>query len=227
MARRAPAPLVTLKIASSADGRTASKSGHSKWITGSGARERGHLLRATHDAIMIGSATAIVDDPTLTCRLPGLEARSPVRIIADGRLRLPLTSKLVRDARKVPVWILTFADADAGRRAAFIDCGVELIDVPVVSDTGLMDMKAAVRILAQRGLTRVLVEGGARLASSLVRARLVDRVEWFRSSTIMGGDAYPAIAALGVERVDDAPKMSLTHQLALGSDTLSSYVMRS
>ena len=220
-------PLVTLKIASSADGRTASKSGHSKWITGSGARERGHLLRATHDAIMIGSATAIVDDPTLTCRLPGLEARSPVRIIADGRLRLPLTSKLVRDARKVPVWILTFADADAGRRAAFIDCGVELIDVPVVSDTGLMDMKAAMRILAQRGLTRVLVEGGARLASSLVRARLVDRVEWFRSSTIMGGDAYPAIAALGVERVDDAPKMSLTHQLALGSDTLSSYVMRS
>lgn len=219
-------PLVTLKIASSVDGRTASKTGHSKWITGSGARERGHLLRATHDAIMIGSATAIVDDPVLTCRLTGLEARSPVRIVADGRLRLPLTSKLVRDARKVPVWVLTFPGADAGRRAAFIDCGVELIDVPVVAETGLMDMKAAMRILAQRGLTRLLVEGGARLASSLVRARLVDRVEWFRSSSILGGDAYPAIAALGIERVDDAPKLSLTHQLALGSDTLSSYVMR-
>lgn len=220
-------PLVTLKIASSVDGRTASKSGQSKWITGSGARERGHLLRATHDAIMIGSATAIVDDPTLTCRLPGLEARSPVRIIADGRLRLPLTSKLVRQAREVPVWVLTFPGADAGRRAAFIDCGVELIDVPVVAETGLMDMKAAMRILAQRGITRVLVEGGARLASSLVRARLVDRVEWFRSSSIIGGDGYPAIAALGIERVDEAPKLLLTHQLALGSDTLSSYVMRS
>lgn len=219
-------PLVTLKIASSVDGRTASKTGHSQWITGSAARERGHLLRATHDAIMIGSATAIVDDPTLTCRLPGLEDRSPVRIIADGRLRLPLTSKLVRSAAKVPVLILTFAGGDLGRRKAFTDCGVEVIDI-VASDNGLMDMKAAMHALAARGLTRVLVEGGARLASSLVRANLVDRVEWFRSSSIIGGDGYPAIASLGIENVDDAPGMSLTRRLDLGGDTLSSYVMRS
>jgi diaminohydroxyphosphoribosylaminopyrimidine deaminase/5-amino-6-(5-phosphoribosylamino)uracil reductase len=220
-------PMVTLKIASSVDGRTASKSGHSQWITGAAARERGHLLRATHDAIMVGSATAIVDDPMLTCRLPGLEARSPIRIVADGRLRLPLTSKLVRDAGKVPVWLLTFPDSEPDRRKAFVDCGVELIDVPPAASTGLMDMKVAMRLLAARGLTRVLVEGGARLASSLVQAHLVDRVEWFRSSTIMGGDGYPAIAALGVERVDQAPRLSLTHRLDLGSDTLSSYVMRS
>jgi diaminohydroxyphosphoribosylaminopyrimidine deaminase/5-amino-6-(5-phosphoribosylamino)uracil reductase len=220
-------PLVTLKIASSADGRTATKTGKSRWITGDLARERGHLLRVTHDAIMIGSATAIVDDPTLTCRLPGLEDRSPVRIVADGRLRLPLTSKLVREARKVPVWILTFPNSEPDRRKAFLDCGVELIDVPPAGDTGLMDMKEAMRLLAARGLTRVLVEGGARLASSLMRANLVDRVEWFRSATIIGGDGYPAVAALGVELVDAAPKMSLAHQLNLGADTLSSYVMRS
>jgi diaminohydroxyphosphoribosylaminopyrimidine deaminase/5-amino-6-(5-phosphoribosylamino)uracil reductase len=219
-------PLVTLKIASSADGRTATRTGHSRWITGGAARERGHLLRATHDAIMIGSATAIVDDPTLTCRLPGLGNRSPIRIVADGRLRLPLTSKLVREARKTPVWILTFAGNDAGRRSAFIDCGVELIDVPAGAD-GLMDMKAAMRLLAGRGLTRVLVEGGARLASSLMRSHLVDRIEWFRSATVIGGDGYPAIAALGVDQLDGAPVLALTETLALGDDTLSSYLVRS
>jgi len=220
-------PLVTLKIASSVDGRTATKSGHSRWITGDAARQRGHLLRATHDAIMIGSATAIVDDPVLTCRLPGLEERSPVRIVADGRLRLPLTSKLVRDAARFPVLVLTFPGGDVGRRKAFADCGVELIDVPPVGDTGLMDMREAMKILAERGLTRVLVEGGARLASSLMRAKLVDRVEWFRSSTVLGGDGYPAIAALGVDKVDDAPQLLMTGQIDLGADTLSSYVMRS
>lgn len=220
-------PMVTLKIASSADGRTASKTGHSRWITGPEARDRGHLLRATHDAIMIGSATAIVDDPVLTCRLPGLEGRSPVRIVADGRLRLPLTSKLVRDARNTPVVVLTFPGSETDRRKAFVDCGVELVDVPASADTGLMDMRAAMRLLATRGLTRVLVEGGARLASSLIRARLVDRVEWFRSTSIVGGDGYPGIAALGVERVDEAPRMALTGHLDLGADTLSSYVMRS
>jgi diaminohydroxyphosphoribosylaminopyrimidine deaminase/5-amino-6-(5-phosphoribosylamino)uracil reductase len=219
-------PLVTLKIASSADGRTATRTGHSRWITGETARERGHLLRATHDAIMVGSATAIVDDPTLTCRLPGLEDRSPIRIVADGRLRLPLTSKLVREARKTPLWLLTFAGSEAGRRDAFTDCGVDLVDVPAGAD-GLMDMKAAMKILAARGLTRVLVEGGARLASSLMRSHLVDRIEWFRSTTVMGGDGYPAIAALGVVRVDDAPKLALTETLALGDDTLSSYLVRS
>lgn len=220
-------PLVTLKVASSVDGRTATKSGHSRWITGDAARQRGHLLRATHDAIMIGSATAIVDDPVLTCRLSGLEERSPLRIVADGRLRLPLTSKLVRDAARHSVIVLTFPGGDVDRRTAFADCGVELVDVPPVADTGLMDMRVAMKLLAERGLTRVLVEGGARLASSLMRARLVDRVEWFRSSTILGGDGYPAIAALGVEKVDDAPKMLMTGQIDLGADTLSSYVMGS
>jgi diaminohydroxyphosphoribosylaminopyrimidine deaminase/5-amino-6-(5-phosphoribosylamino)uracil reductase len=219
-------PLVTLKIASSVDGRTATRTGHSRWITGETARERGHLLRATHDAIMVGSATAIVDDPTLTCRLPGLEDRSPIRVVADGRLRLPLTSKLVREARKTPVWLLTFAGSDSGRRNAFADCGVDLVDVPAGAD-GLMDMKAAMKILAARGLTRVLVEGGARLASSLMRSHLVDRVEWFRSTTVMGGDGYPAIAPLGVEQVDAVPELALTETLALGDDTLSSYLVRS
>ncbi|MDR3500391.1 MAG: bifunctional diaminohydroxyphosphoribosylaminopyrimidine deaminase/5-amino-6-(5-phosphoribosylamino)uracil reductase RibD [Parvibaculum sp.] len=217
-------PLVTLKVASSADGRIATHAGQSQWITGELARARGQLLRATHDAIMVGSATAIVDDPRLTCRLPGLEGRSPIRIVADGRLRLPLTSKLVQEARDVPVWILTLAEGgDASRRAAFRDCGVELIDIPAGSD-GFMDMVAALKQIAQRGVTRLLVEGGARLAASLMRARLVDRVEWFRSSIVIGGDGTPAIAALGVDTLAKAPALQLRETLVLGDDTLSSYL---
>lgn len=216
-------PLVTLKIASSLDGRTATHDGHSQWITGEAARKRGHLLRATHDAILVGSATAIVDDPELTCRLPGLEGHSPVRIVADGRLRLPLTSKLVRDAKKVPVWVLTLPGGDEHRRAAFEECGVTLIDVEP-GDGGLMNMRAAMEILAKHGLTRVLVEGGARLGASLMREHLVDRIEWFQAAKVIGGDGYPAIAALGVKKLGDAPGFVLRETASVGGDTVASFV---
>lgn len=219
-------PLVTLKIASSLDGRTATHDGHSKWITGDKARGRGHLLRATHDAIMVGSATAIVDDPHLTCRLPGLESRSPIRIVADGRLRLPLTSKLVRHASAAPVWLLTRPGGDMQRRKAFEDCGVTLIDVEP-DESGVMDITAAMETVAARGVTRLLVEGGARLSASLVRARLVDRIEWFQAAKLIGGDGYPAIGGLGVKKPDGAHVFSLREVVSLGEDSLASYVLRS
>ena len=219
-------PLVTLKIASSLDGRSATHDGQSQWITGERARNRGHLLRATHDAIMVGSATAVVDDPQLTCRLPGLGKRSPIRIVADGRLRLPLTAKLVRDARNAPVWLLTLPGGDDARRKAFEDCGVTLIDVAPGED-GLMNMRLALEEVASRGVTRLLVEGGARLSASLMRARLVDRIEWFQSPKVIGGDGYPAIAGLGVKHVDMAPVFALREVISLGEDSLSSYVLRS
>jgi diaminohydroxyphosphoribosylaminopyrimidine deaminase/5-amino-6-(5-phosphoribosylamino)uracil reductase len=215
-------PLVTLKIASSLDGRTATHDGHSQWITGERARARGHLLRATHDAIMVGSATAIVDDPELTCRLPGLGARSPIRIVADGRLRLPLTSKLVRDARKVPLWLLTLPGGDANRRKAFEECGAVLIDVEPGED-GVMSMRNALAALSEKGVTRLLVEGGARLAASLMRDRLVDRIEWFQAPKLIGGDGYPAIAGLGVKHLDGAPVFELRDVVQLGEDSLARY----
>lgn len=216
-------PLVTLKIASSLDGRTATHDGHSRWITGEASRYRGHLLRATHDAILVGSATAIVDDPELTCRLPGLEGRSPIRIVADGRLRLPLTSKLVRDARNVPVWLLTLPGGDENRRKAFEECGVILIDVDP-DKGGVMNMRGAMEALAARGVTRVLVEGGARLAASLVRDHLVDRIEWFQAPKVIGGDGYPAIAALGIRKVDEAPGFVLRATASADGDTVASFV---
>lgn len=219
-------PLVTLKIASSMDGRTATHSGESQWITSPMARNRGHLMRAMTDAIMIGSATAIVDDPGLTCRLPGLTDRSPVRIVADGRLRLPLTAQLVRTAKEAPVWILTLpGGGEPERRKAFIDCGVELIEVKPGPD-GMMNMGAALTIFGERGLTRLMVEGGSRLASSLMQAGLVDRIEWFQAPKIIGGDGTPAIAGLGIEKIDDAPGLERTDMIPLGVDSLLSYVVR-
>jgi len=111
-------PLVTLKLATSLDGRIATHAGHSQWITGEGARRRTHLLRAEHDAVMVGAATALADDPLLTCRLPGAEQRSPVRIVADGRMQLPLTARLVTSAASAPTWLITLDGGEGTRREA-------------------------------------------------------------------------------------------------------------
>ena len=218
-------PMVSVKLASSLDGRSATHTGHSQWITGERARNRAHLMRARTDAIMVGSATAIVDDPDLTCRLSGLGDRSPRRIIADGRLRLPLTSKLVRSAGNVPVWILTLPGGDDARRQAFLDCGVVLIDVPATAE-GTMDMSVALSLLGERGITRLMVEGGSRLVSSLMRAELVDRLDWFQAPKLIGGDGYPALAGLGINTVDEAPEFELLEVLSLGEDTLQSFCVR-
>jgi diaminohydroxyphosphoribosylaminopyrimidine deaminase/5-amino-6-(5-phosphoribosylamino)uracil reductase len=218
-------PLVTLKIASSLDGRIATHTGESRWITGESARRTAHALRAQHDAVMVGSATALNDDPELLCRLPGLEDRVPVRIVADGRLRLPLTGRLVREAERTPVWVLTRADSDRTRRQALAQCGVTLIDVPVDKDQ-VLDLGAALKLLAARGLTRLLVEGGARLAGALFRARLVDRVAWFHSNLVLGGDATPAIAGLGLKALTEAPRFSLASSTRFGEDMLDIYEAR-
>lgn len=218
-------PMISVKLASSLDGRTATHSGHSQWITGERARNRGHLMRSRADAIMVGSATAIVDDPDLTCRLPGLGHLSPVRIVADGRLRLPLTSKLVRSAKDVPVWIFTLPDGDDARRDAFEECGVRLIDIPAAPD-GTMDMMAAMRFLGDEGITRLMVEGGSRLVSSLMREGLVDRLDWFQAPKLIGGDGYPALAGLGIDKADEAPEFDLLEVISLGEDTLQSYRYR-
>ncbi|HYG88290.1 MAG TPA: bifunctional diaminohydroxyphosphoribosylaminopyrimidine deaminase/5-amino-6-(5-phosphoribosylamino)uracil reductase RibD [Azospirillum sp.] len=218
-------PLVTLKLATTLDGRIATYRGESQWITGPEARAMGHGLRARHDAIMVGIRTVLADNPELTCRLAGLEDRSPVRIVFDSRLRLPLTSKLVRTAKQVPTWIVTCADADGLRGKALADCGVQVI--PVVADgAGLPDPVQAMADLAGRGLTRVLVEGGATLAASLLRAKLVDRLEWFRASRIIGGDGTAAVAAFGVDALSHAAGFDRVRVRRAGDDLVESYVRR-
>jgi len=215
-------PLVTLKIAASLDGRLATHRGESQWITGTRARAQGHWLRATHDAILVGSATALIDDPELTCRLPGLETRSPVRIVADGRLRLPLTLKLVRDARNPPTWVVTRADADRSRRKVLEDCGVKVIALEQ-AEPGPVEPPRMMAALGALGLTRLLVEGGAHLSAALLQAGLVDRLAWFSGNAIIGGDGHPATAPFGVDRLADAPRWRRVGGMELGSDTLSLY----
>jgi diaminohydroxyphosphoribosylaminopyrimidine deaminase / 5-amino-6-(5-phosphoribosylamino)uracil reductase len=215
-------PLVTVKLATTLDGRIATHSGESQWITGALARDHGHALRASHDAVMVGSGTAISDDPMLTCRLPGLGHRSPVRIIVDGRLRVPLTARVIADARLTPTWIITLRHGDALRQEAFRDCGVELIEVGADEGAGV-DMAEALQALGARGLTRVLVEGGGLLVASLVRAGLVDRLAWFRAPRLVGGDGVPAIAAFGLEKLAASPGFVRTSLLEAGDDVLETY----
>ncbi|WP_247886810.1 bifunctional diaminohydroxyphosphoribosylaminopyrimidine deaminase/5-amino-6-(5-phosphoribosylamino)uracil reductase RibD [Azospirillum sp. SYSU D00513] len=216
-------PLYTLKLATTLDGRIATRTGASQWITGPTARAWGHGLRARHDAIMVGIGTALADDPELTCRLPGLEHRSPVRIVVDSRLRLPLNSRLAKGARDVPTWIVAREDADAARLQAFADCGAEVIPVPADA-AGLPDLAAAGAALAGRGLTRVLVEGGATLAASLLRAGLVDRLEWFRAASVIGGDGTAAVAGFGLDRLDGMPGFERVSVRHAGADLAESYV---
>lgn len=213
-------PLVTLKLATTLDGRIATASGESRWITGPSARARAHLLRAMHDAVMVGSGTVLADDPELTCRLPGLADCSPVRVVLDTRLRTPPSARLVTTARLVPTWLLTAPDADPVRRVAFADRGVTVIEVPP-DPAGGLDLAAALKALGERGLTRVLVEGGAQLAASLLRAGLVDRLLWFHAPRVIGGDGVPAIAAFDFDRLADAPSFERIAVEAVGDDVLT------
>ena len=212
-------PLVTLKLATSLDGRIATLSGQSKWITGVDARAQGQLLRAEHDAIMIGIGTAAADDPELTCRLPGLGDRSPVRIVIDSRARLDRASKLVTGAKQVPVWLVCIEAADTTALAA---AGVDVITVPA-SPTGTVDIAAALAALGARGLTRVLVEGGGRLAASLVAADLVDRLAVFRAGLVIGGDGLAAVAGFGLEKLDLARRYMRQSLQEIGADALETW----
>ncbi len=222
---RAGRPLVTLKLATSLDGRIATRSGASQWLTGEPARARGHWLRATHDAIMVGSGTALADDPSLTCRLPGLEGRSPVRVVLDGRLRLPATSRLAATAGEVPVWLFTRPGAAAGAPAAALRAGgSELIEVAAAAEQGLA-LAEVLATLAARGITRLLVEGGAELAAALLRAGLVDRLAWFQAPLVVGGDGRAAIAALGVDALAEAARFAPRGLQPLAQDRLQSYML--
>ena len=215
-------PLVTLKLATSLDGRIATATGQSRWITGPAARERAHLLRATHDAVLVGTGTALADDPLLTCRLPGLEDRSPVRIVLDRSLRLPHTLRLFAGARAMPSWVVTSAAADLARREALEKLAVTVIAVEPDAAGGL-DLAAILQALGGKGLTRLLVEGGGGLAAALLRAGLVDRLVWLHAPLLIGGDGLPAVAALGLDGLDGAPRFAPVSTEPVGGDLLETY----
>lgn len=215
-------PLVTLKAASTLDGRIATHSGKSQWITGDAARRRGHMMRKSHDAIVVGIGTALVDDPELTCRLPGLQGHSPVRVVIDTRLQLPLISKLVRTARDVPTWVVVSSETEQERQSAYAELGVEVITVEPGRDHH-PEPRDILKALAAKGLTRILVEGGSAVAAALMRAELIDRVAWFRAASVMGGDGTPVVAPYGVDELSQMRKFTLVSEQSVGDDRLETY----
>jgi diaminohydroxyphosphoribosylaminopyrimidine deaminase / 5-amino-6-(5-phosphoribosylamino)uracil reductase len=217
-------PLVTLKLASTLDGRIATRSGESRWITGAAARRAAHALRGRHDAVMVGVGTVLADDPALTCRLPGYRPNPLVRVIADSHLRTPLTASLVATAADSPTWILIRRGANPARRRAYADLAVTLIEVEG-SEVGV-DPTRSLAALGDAGLTRLLVEGGAQIAASLLRADLVDRIAWFHAPAVMGGDAWPAVQAFGIDRLDAMPHFARVAETPLGDDMLTEFTRK-
>ena len=218
-------PLVTLKLATSFDGRIATASGESRWITGPGARRAVHGLRMVHDAVLVGGGTARADDPDLTVR--GMGARhQPLRLVVSRQARLPENGRLVATAREVPVWVLHGDRADdlpAKRRADLLAQGVRLIAVPV-GPGGQLDPHALLRALGAAGLTRVFCEGGGALAASLLGARVVDRLVGFTAGLALGAEGWPALGAMGIDSLAASPRFRLRAARSIDGDVMHDWV---
>ncbi len=210
-------PFVTLKLASSFDGRIATETGHSQWITGPEARRAVHAMRMRHDAVMVGAGTARADDPSLTVRDLGVE-RQPVRVVVSRHLDLPLLGQLARTASDVPVWLCHGPHPDAERARAWEGLGARLI--PCALNGHRIDAADLLQQLGQAGLTRVFCEGGSALAASLLAEDLVDELVGFTAGLTIGAEGLPAIGALGLGTLDQASRFDLIEARNIGGDVL-------
>jgi diaminohydroxyphosphoribosylaminopyrimidine deaminase/5-amino-6-(5-phosphoribosylamino)uracil reductase len=183
-----------------------------------------HLLRAQSDAIMVGIGTVLADDPLLTCRLLGMEKASPVRIVLDSALRLPPDSRLAQSARDVPVWVFCGPQAAGAAAAALKALGVEVLRAEASGDR--LDLAAVLRLLAGRGITRLMVEGGPTLAASLLAADLVDEAVLFRSSSIVGADGIDALAGLPLTALTQWPHLAVVSSDPIGADIRQVFARR-
>ncbi len=215
---RSGRPMVTLKLASTLDGRIATASGESRWITGDAARRMVHAQRLNHDAVLIGAGTARADDPDLTVRGLGAD-RQPVRIVASRHLRLPEDSRLFRSASDSPVWIICGEDAEAGIEAnRWRGAGARII--PVEANNGQISPTSMLAALGQTGLTRVFCEGGGMLAASLHAADLVDELVVFAAGKFIGAEGQPSIGPLGLAELSAAPTFDLIETRRIGNDVM-------
>lgn len=210
-------PYLTLKLAASLDGRIATARGESRWISGAAARAYVHRLRAETDAVLVGSGTALADDPVLTARSGGRVVQRPARIVVDSRLRVSPRAKLfARDG--APRYVLCTADAPALRRRRIEALGVQVL--PIRARRGNVSLRTALERLAAEGIGTLLVEGGGGLAAALLAEGLVDELLWFAAPKLLGGDGRPALASLGVAKLDDAPTLTLSRVRRIGTDLL-------
>ena len=209
---------VTLKLATSLDGRIATATGESRWITGPGSREQVHRLRASHDAVLIGIETALADDPELTVRLPGYKGRQPARVVLDSRQRLTPQCKLVQTARDISTYVIATEDPSP----ILVEAGVKVLTVKAVGEDR-PDLKIVVQALANEGLSDLFVEGGGQVAGSFLRCGLVDALEWFRSPILIGGEGRPGVGALAVAALAQAPHFRRVEVSTLGDDLWERY----
>ena len=214
---RAGRPWLTLKLATSFDGRIATATGESQWITGPQARARVHHLRARHDAVMVGGGTARADDPLLTVR-NFTPLRAPVRVVASSGLDLPQGGRLAGSGAQAPLWLLHSRVAKAGARDHWQGLGARLIELP--GGTAGLDPAALMAALGDAGLTRVFCEGGGAFAASLLAAGLVDELIGFTAGMVLGGDARAALGPLGLARLDAAPRYRLAEAVPIGGDIM-------
>ncbi|MEY8829009.1 bifunctional diaminohydroxyphosphoribosylaminopyrimidine deaminase/5-amino-6-(5-phosphoribosylamino)uracil reductase RibD [Sedimentitalea sp. XS_ASV28] len=210
-------PMVTLKLASSFDGRIATATGQSQWITGPMARRAVHGMRARHDAVMVGAGTARADDPSLTVRDLGI-ARQPVRVVVSRYLDLPLMGKLARTAGETALWLCHGEGADPERLKAWEGLGARLL--PCGARGMQLDALDILRQLGDAGLTRVFCEGGSALAASLLSADLVDELVGFTAGLTIGGDGLPAIGGIGLAQLEMAPRFDLVETRPVGPDVM-------
>ena len=217
-------PHVTLKLAVSADGKAGLADRRPAAITGEAAQARVHHLRATSDAVLIGIGTAIADDPLLTCRLPGMEDRSPVRVVLDSQARLPLDGRLIASARAVPLWVVTGTPAAADRVRALIAKGAEVVQA--AGRNGALDLMAALKLLAERGITRLMVEAGPILAAAFLNADLVDEAALFSSPHTLGADGIDALAGLPLEALTRSARLELVGTEQAGADRVELFRRR-
>lgn len=201
---------VTLKLATSLDGRIATASGESQWITGEAARLEGHRLRAAHDAILVGVETVLHDDPELTARLPGRSVDQPLRVVLDSRLRTPQAAKVAGEK----TLILTAAEPRSMGAAKVVQ---------VAAEQGRPTIPAVLKALEIAGATSLLIEGGGQVAASFLRADAVDALEWFRAPVLLGGEGRPCVAALALAKLADAPKFRRLGVEPVGDDLWERY----
>ncbi len=214
-------PHVRLKLAVSSDGKAGLAGRRPAPITGEETRAHVHLMRAMNDAVITGIGTILSDDPQLTCRLPGMDNRSPLRVVLDTRLRLPLDSKLVTTARDVPVWVVTGETSSTQAEQALRACGVEIIRVKTAG-AGI-DLAATLQALAERGLTRVMVEAGPILSAAFLRADLVDEAVLLRGPKPVGADGLDALDGLPLDALTASPRLTARGAEAIGHDTIETF----
>ena len=218
---RSGRPHITLKLAVSSDGKVALAGRRPAPITGQSARDRVHLMRAQNDAIMVGIGTVLCDDPQLTCRLPGMANRSPVRIVLDTQLRLPLARALVTTAQAVPTWVVAGPDASTEAQQILQNHGLKVFRVG--THGAQLDLAAVMTLLAQQGITRLMVEGGPILAAALVAENLIDEAVLLRSRRPIGGEGIDALEGMPLTALTQSPHLRARAIESLGEDIAETF----